>query len=204
MTLKIIVPPHPLVGHWLTILRSASTPSPIYETGLVQLGKWLTYEAIRDWLPLRNEKIECAHGLTEGKVIETRVPLLAIANIPAGVQLWQGAKELLPNATLSIGEGVPIAIEENAGIIIYFDQITTGEVLIKQLNILQKQNIHPKRVRIITCLACSLGLKKIGELFKEITIYAGCIDPELDKEGNIIPGIGDPVKRINTRITPPN
>ena len=51
MTLHVVIPPHPLIGHWLSILRIESTPSPIYSTALEQLGKWLTYEALRDWLP---------------------------------------------------------------------------------------------------------------------------------------------------------
>jgi len=51
MSLRVIVPPHPLISHWLTILRNPTTPEILYATGLEQLGTWLTYEALRDWIP---------------------------------------------------------------------------------------------------------------------------------------------------------
>jgi len=199
MKLKIIVPPHPLIAHWLTMLRNASTPAALYSAGLEQLGRWLTYEALREWLPYRNEKVKTFICNTEGTVIESRVPLLAITKLPAGLDLWQGARDILPNAQLCLG-GIPDSIHENAGIIIYMDQITTGETLLKYLHQLKVQSIESKRIRIITVLASAPGLKKIGESFSDVTIYAACIDPEITSEGYISPGIGNPALRINTRI----
>ena len=57
MTLHVVIPPHPLIGHWLSILRIDTTPPAIYATALEQLGKWLTYEALRNWLPHRKEEV---------------------------------------------------------------------------------------------------------------------------------------------------
>ena len=57
MSLKVIVPPHPLIKHWLSILRDPDTPNILYSTGYEQIGKWLTYEALRDWLPYKKELI---------------------------------------------------------------------------------------------------------------------------------------------------
>ena len=48
MSLKVIVPPHPLIKHWLSILREKNNPNILYTTGYEQLGKWLTYEALRN------------------------------------------------------------------------------------------------------------------------------------------------------------
>ena len=203
MSLRIIVPPHPLIAHWLTILRMASTPEPLYETGLEQLGKWLTYEAIRDWLPYRSEEIETLNGKTEGSLIETRVPLLAIPNLPAGLQLWQGARDLLPNANLCLG-GIPKEIQKNAGVILFIDEITNGKNFIEYIEKLKELKVNSERIKIITALTSSPGLKNIGEVFTDLTIYSACIDPDLNDKGEISPGIGNPAKRINTRITTSN
>ena len=46
MSLKVIVPPHPLIKHWLSILREKNSPNILYSTGYEQLGKWLSYEAL--------------------------------------------------------------------------------------------------------------------------------------------------------------
>ena len=117
MTLHVVIPPHPLIGHWLSILRIDSTPPPIYSTALEQLGKWLTYEALRDWLPHSKKTIATPNGNTEGVLLETEIPLLVIPNLPGGLQMWQGARELLPNGILCLG-GVPKNIEENAGVLV--------------------------------------------------------------------------------------
>ena len=41
MSLKVIVPPHPLIKHWLSILREKNTPKILYSTGYEQLGNGL-------------------------------------------------------------------------------------------------------------------------------------------------------------------
>ena len=64
MSLRVIVPPHPLISHWLTILRNPTTPEILYATGLEQLGTWLTYEALRDWIPSKKEQITTSSGTT--------------------------------------------------------------------------------------------------------------------------------------------
>ena len=69
MSLKVIVPPHPLIKHWLSILREKNTPNILYSTGYEQLGKWLTYEALRDWLPYKKESIKTDNGEAEGVFI---------------------------------------------------------------------------------------------------------------------------------------
>ena len=200
MALRIVIPPHPLIRHWLSILRMDTTPPAIYATALSQLGKWLSYEAIRDWLPNKTAEITTKFGTTEGKLIDPTIPIYVKPNLPGGLELWQGGRDLLPNAILCLGE-TPGKIKENSGVIIYYDQITNGASLIKILNQLREQNISSSRIRVITALAASPGLTEIGEIFPELTIYAGCIDQELKNQNEIIPGIGNPEVRLNTIIT---
>ena len=109
-TLRVVVPPHPLIAHWLTMLRHAGTPPSLYRTAFEELGRWLTYEALRDWLPHRREQVQTALELTEGTVIETGVPLLAVPSLPGGLMLWEGARQVLPHAELCLG-GLPETIE---------------------------------------------------------------------------------------------
>merc|ERR1711991_358503 len=82
MSLRVVVPPHPLIGHWLTMLRHRETPAALYATALQELGRWLTYEALRDWLSHRREAVLTAQGETEGTVVEGDVPLLAMPVLP--------------------------------------------------------------------------------------------------------------------------
>ena len=80
---RVVVPPHPLVAHWLTVLRDKQTPSPLFATAMKELGRWLTYEAARDWLPQRNITVETPLASCEGQVMDPTTPVLGHPN-PAG------------------------------------------------------------------------------------------------------------------------
>ena len=198
MSLRVVVPPHPLIGHWLTMLRHRDTPPALYATALQELGRWLTYEALREWLPHRKESVPTPLAETEGTVVEAAVPLVAIPALPAGLELWQGARSVLPDACLCLN-GVPSDIEANAGVILFVDQIADGTVVLNQLRQLQSLGVDGRRLRLITALCSSPGLKLLGEEIPDLTLHTACIDAELDPEGRIKPGIGDPVRRLNLR-----
>ena len=200
MSLRVIVPPHPLISHWLTILRNPTTPEILYATGLEQLGTWLTYEALRDWIPKKKEQIDTSTGKTECTIIDPDIPILAIPYLPAGLELFRGARNLIPNSSLCIG-GLPNEIDQNAGIIFYIDQITTGKMLLKDLKRLKDKKIDSRRIRVIAALTANPGLKEIGKNIQDLNIYCACIDPELISESELSPGIGDPSLRIKTRVT---
>ena len=198
MSLRVVVPPHPLIGHWLTMLRHRDTPPALYATALQELGRWLTYEALREWLPHRKESVPTPLAETEGTVVEAAVPLVAIPALPAGLELWQGARSVLPDACLCLN-GVPADIEANAGVILFVDQIADGAAVLNQLRQLQSLGVDGRRLRLITALCSSPGLKLLGEEIPDLTLHTACIDAELDPEGRIKPGIGDPVRRLNLR-----
>ena len=198
MSLRVVVPPHPLIGHWLTMLRHRDTPPALYATALQELGRWLTYEALRDWLPHRKELVPTPLSETEGTVVESGVTLLAIPTLPVGLELWQGARSVLPEACLCLS-GVPVSIEANAGVILFADQIGDGESILIQLRKLQEQGVDGRRIRLITALCSSPGLKRLGEEISDLTLHTACIDEVVDQKGLIDPGIGDPVRRLNIR-----
>ena len=198
MSLRVVVPPHPLIGHWLTMLRHRDTPPALYATSLQELGRWLTYEALRDWLPHRKELVPTPLSETEGTVVESGVPLLAIPTLPVGLELWQGARSVLPEACLCLS-GIPASIEANAGVILFADQIGDGESILIQLRRLQEQGVDGRRIRLITALCSSPGLKRLGEEISDLTLHTACIDEVVDQKGLIDPGIGDPVRRLNIR-----
>ncbi len=199
-TLRVVVPPHPLIAHWLTVLRHQGTPAPLFRTAMEELGRWLTYEALRDWLPHRRDTVQTPLASTEGTVIEAGVPLLAVPILPGGLHLWEGARQVLPSAELCLG-GLPDSIEAQAGVVLLLDQIGQGDELIELLKSLEQLGVESPRLRVITTLTASPGLKRIGETYPEITIHTACIDAELDDQQRIVPGIGDPLQRLGIRTS---
>jgi uracil phosphoribosyltransferase len=200
MTLRVVVPPHPLIGHWLSVLRDRRTPGPLYATATAELGRWLTYEALRDWLPHRPISVETDRASCEGQVVDGSVPILAIPLSPEGLGLWDGAKAVLPAARvlhLHHGESLPLAsIDPRCGVLVFAAEVGAAGELDALLAALRERGVQGPRLRVITALAASEGLRRLGEPFADLTLYAACIDPELTPEGRISPGIGSVGERL--------
>ena len=58
----VFVPPHPLVKHWIAVLRSAETPTPVFRSAAQELGKILLYELTREWLPTMDGQVMTPTG----------------------------------------------------------------------------------------------------------------------------------------------
>ena len=197
MSLKVIVPPHPLIKHWLSILREKNTPNILYSTGYEQLGKWLTYEALRNWLPYKKEIVNTDNGDADGFFIDNDYPIKVLAMLPEGLSLWFGSKEVIPNATLSLGE-LPKSIDSNVGVIFYSEQITTKSSVLSTLIKLKELGVDSNRILLITAICTNKGLNEIAKLFPKQVIYTSCIDEEEDNTKLLIPGIGNPLLRLST------
>ena len=198
ITLRVVVPPHPLIAHWLTVLRHRSTPPALVTVALEELGRWLTYEAVRDWLPHQQEIVETPLASVTSNVINSSISLVALLLPPAGIFLWQGGRTVLPNASLCI-DGMPEYVSTHEGLIIYTDQIGGDSRLLATIRSLLEQGCNHRQLRVIAALASSAGLKRLGECLPDLTIYTACIDPDLTDSGLVSPGFGDPVKRLNLK-----
>ncbi len=197
MSLKVIVPPHPLIKHWLSILRERNTPNILYSTGYEQLGKWLTYEALRNWLPYKKEIINTDNGEADGFFINNEYPIKVFVMMPEGLSLWYGSKEVIPNSTLSLGE-LPKSIDSNEGIIFYSEQITTTSATLETLIKLKKLGVDSNRILLVTAICSNKGLNEIAKLFPNQVIYTSCIDEEDENTKLLVPGIGNPLLRLST------
>ena len=197
-TLRVVVPPHPLIGHWLTLLRDQNTPSALFNTAMGELGRWLTYEALRDWIPYQRVQVQTPAALTEGTVVDSSVPLLAVPLQAAGLALWDGAKAVVPHAAVC-HQGLvslPETIPPRAGVLVFAPQVASGSSLLQLLEQLEARGVGGTRLRVITALTASPGLKQLGERYEDLTIYTGCIDADLSEQGRILPGMGDVSQRL--------
>jgi len=203
MSLKVIVPPHPLIKHWLSILRDKNTPNVLYSTAFEQIGRWLTYEALRDWLPFKKEFVNTDNGKAEVFYIDNNYPIKIIAQIPEGLTLWYGAKEVIPNGTLALGK-IPTIISKNEGIIIFSDQIMNNKNPLETLRVLERKGVESNRILIISSICSDKGLNKIALEYPNQVIYTTCIDKEYESENILVPGIGNPIFRLSTMFQEKN
>jgi uracil phosphoribosyltransferase len=210
MSLRVVVPPHPLIAHWLTLLRDEATPAPLYGTALVELGRWLTYEAVRDWLPQQAVEVPTALGRSEGSVVESSVPVLALPLLPAGLGLWEGARTVLPAAALAplhraaasetgTGSGIvglPSRIGPRVGVLVFATELAAPDTVLALIDQLGGLGVEGARLRLITALASAPALSALATAHPELTVYSAGIDAELNAQGRIVPGFGHAESRF--------
>ncbi|KAL6133204.1 hypothetical protein ACLB2K_065441 [Fragaria x ananassa] len=93
---KVFVPPHPLIKHWVSVLRNEQTPCPIFRNAMAELGRLLIYEASRDWLPTVTGEIQSPMGVASVEFIDPREPVSVVPILRAGLALMEHASSVLP------------------------------------------------------------------------------------------------------------
>ncbi|VVB05594.1 unnamed protein product [Arabis nemorensis] len=92
----VFVPPHPLIKHWISVLRNDQTPCPIFRNAIAELGRLLMYEASRDWLPTVVGEIMSPLGAATVEFIDPREPIAVVPILRAGLALAEHASSVLP------------------------------------------------------------------------------------------------------------
>lgn len=203
MALRVVVPPHPLIGHWLGVLRDRHTPAAVYASAMAELGRWLTYEALRDWLPHRRIEVETSLARCQADVVDASVPLLAMPVLTAGLGLWQGGQAVIPAARVihlldsDGGISAPtMPIDRRTGVLLFLAELGDGEACAALLDQLAGLGVSGDRLRLITGLASAPGLQVVGERHGSLTVYTAGIDPDLTESGAILPGFGPVPERL--------
>lgn len=206
LQLRVYVPPHPLIQHWLAVARDAGTPTALFRTALTELGRWLTYEAVRDWLPTLETTVITPLAPCSAKVIDAQAPLVVVPILRAGLSLLTGVESVIPLAkTYHIGivrdettleptcylNKFPDQFEPGTRLLISEPMLATGGSIMATMTELTQRGMDPSQVRIISIVTAPPALQKLGTHFPEVQVYTATIDPELNEQGFIVPGLGD-------------
>lgn len=202
----VFVPPHPLLKHWLAVVRSASTPPQLVRSALAELGRLLVYEAGRDWLPTLTGEVETpTGGVAEVEFVDPSQPVLCVPLLPAGLVLLEQAAALLPaQRTCHYGvtrEGaafldrLPASLSPADRVLITDAQLATGEELCACLDELLRRGAEVASIRVVACVAAPPALKRLSEEYPGLRLYVAIIDELVDDSGRIVPGIGDAAQR---------
>ncbi|MDX2270665.1 MAG: uracil phosphoribosyltransferase [Cyanobacteriota bacterium] len=206
MQLKIYVPPHPLIKHWLAIARDVQTPMPLFRSAMQELGRWLTYEAMREWIPTLPLQVQTPLTTAEAEIINPEVPVAIVPILRAGLAMLEGCVALLPQARVyHIGmkrdeetlhsscylNRLPPSLPAHTRILIPEPMLATGGTLSQVLEDLAGRGADLSLLRVVTTLAAPPALQKLGSLYPMVQIYAAMIDETLNEQGFIVPGLGD-------------
>ncbi len=206
LQLRVYVPPHPLIKHWLGVARDATTPTTLFRSAMTELGRWLTYEAVREWLPTRDVMIETPLAPCPATFIDPEIPVAVVPVLRAGLALLDGAQTLLPLASVyHIGfardeetleptcylNKLPQQFHPQTRVLITEPMLATGGTMLATMAELTQRGVDPAFVRIISVVAAPIALQKLGSHYPSLNIFAAMIDESLNDNGFIVPGLGD-------------
>jgi uracil phosphoribosyltransferase len=173
---------------------------------MTELGRWLTYEAIRDWLPTEDMMVQTPLAPCPATMVNPEVPLVVVPILRAGLALLEGAQTLLPLASVyHLGlvrneetleascylNKLPKYFRPETRVLITDPMLATGGSIMMAMAELSKRGVDPALTRIISVVAAPPALQKLGSDYPSLTIYTATIDEGLNSKGYIVPGLGD-------------
>ncbi|MDZ8055872.1 MAG: uracil phosphoribosyltransferase [Aulosira sp. ZfuVER01] len=206
LQLRVYVPPHPLIKHWLAVARDAGTPSVLFRSAMVELGRWLTYEAAREWLPTQETMVQSPLDSSPATLINPEVPVAVVPILRAGLGLLEGAQTLLPLASIyHLGlvrneetlqpycylNKLPEKFDPQTRVLITDPMLATGGSMMAAMAELTQRGIDPAFTRIVCVVAAPPALQKLSAAYPGLIIYTATIDEVVNDQGFIVPGLGD-------------
>lgn len=206
LQLRIYVPEHPLIKHWLAVARDANTPSVLFKSAMKELGRWLSYEAVRTWLPTIDTLVQTPLTECDATFVNPDVPVAVIPILRAGLALLDGAQDILPIASIyHLGlvrdestleatcylNKLPEQFAPETKILILEPMLATGGSIMAAMAEIANRGVTLENIRIISIVAAPPALQKLSEKYPQLQVYTAIIDEGINDRGYIVPGLGD-------------
>ncbi|MEM8827745.1 MAG: uracil phosphoribosyltransferase [Cyanobacteria bacterium P01_G01_bin.19] len=206
LQLRVYVPDHPLIKHWLSVARDVNTPPVLFKSAMGELGRWLTYEAIRNWLPTIDTKVQTPITECAATFIDPQIPVGIVPILRAGLALVDEVQKVLPISTVyHLGlvrnesslepacylNKLPDRFADQTRIVILEPMLATGGSIMMAMKEVVSRGVQPELIRIISIVAAPPALRQLSENYPGLEIYTAIIDEGLNSKGYIVPGLGD-------------
>ena len=205
LQLRVYVPEHPLIKHWLSVARDVNTPSVLFKSSIAELGRWLAYEAVRNWLPMVETTIQTPLTQCPGTFVNPQVPMGIVPILRAGLVLVEEVQKVVPLAAVyHLGlvrdesslepscylNKLPEKFAPETRIVILEPMLATGGSIMTAMKEVTSRGVKPDLVRIISIVAAPPALRQLSENYPGLEIYTAIIDEGLNSKGYIVPGLG--------------
>jgi uracil phosphoribosyltransferase len=197
----VTVVSHPLIQHKLTLLREKDASTKAFRELLQEIGMLLCYEVTRD-LPLSEVDIETP--LAQMKTPQIAGKKLVFAPVlRAGMTFAEGMLDLVPNARVAhIGLyrepetfaaveyyfKAPTDLHERQ-VIVISPVLATANTAVAAVDRLKERGAND--IRLVCLIAAPEGVERMRGIHPDVPIWLAAIDEGLDKNGFILPGLGD-------------
>ncbi|MBA2694022.1 MAG: uracil phosphoribosyltransferase [Rubrobacter sp.] len=195
----------PLSRHKLAVLRDERTPTPEFRQAMKELSLLMVAEATR---AMPTKHIEINTPLQSTDVEEISGPVCLVPVLRAGLGMLDGALALLPKATVGFmglfrDEETAQPVEyyvnlprnlEDYLVLVLDPMLATGGSLSATLFKLKEEG-----AAWISCLhavSAEPGIERVCAEHPDVNFYSAALDPSLDENAFIVPGLGDAGDRL--------
>ncbi|MGC9516458.1 MAG: uracil phosphoribosyltransferase [Methanomicrobiales archaeon] len=199
--LKIV--DHILAQEILAKIRKKGIDSVRFRTGVVEIGRLISYEFINT-MERETIEVETPLGVAEGIKVKNIKDVVVISILRAAIPLVDGIMRVFPEAQCGVvgawrEDNPPFNVKmdylkipnlDNKIVIVADPMLATGNTMNKILMEIKKFG-KPRRLTLFNIISTEEGIAKITNNHPEIEIYTCSIEKKLSKEGYIIPGLGD-------------
>jgi len=181
-------------------IRDPKTDAPHFRESLKSIGRCMAYQVL-EHLPTKTSSIETLTGEIATHSVLAENPVL-VTILRAGLPLNDGVSEVFPHAEIGFlgtarneetleAETTYVALPnlKDRYVILSDTMLGTGGSLINAIEILNKHG--PKKIFVICAIASKEGVKNVLDAYPSASLFPAAVDPVLNEQGYIIPGLGD-------------
>lgn len=202
---RVVEVAHPLIQHHLARLRDVHTEPAEFRHLVRRLSALLAYEATQD-LQLRSIKVETPLCRTHAQALSQRIGLVPI--LRAGLGMVDPVLDFIPTAEvwhlgLYRDEATARPVEYYSKLpdsrpvdvaLLLDPMLATGGSATAALEALERWGVP--QVKLLAIIASRHGIAAVEARFPRTQLFVCAIDPELNPQKFIVPGLGDAGDRI--------
>ena len=198
---------HPLIETKLSILRDEETKTKEFRESLDEIASLMCFEVCKDLKTYESDqKFKTPTGVELNRIkLENKIVLAPI--LRAGIGMVDGIKKMLPTArighiglyrdekTLKPHEYYfKLPVVNNPLVLVVDPMLATGGSALAAIDAIRKRGYN--NIRLMCLVGTPEGVKTIEDKYPDLPIYLAALDERLNKNGYIIPGLGDAGDRI--------
>jgi uracil phosphoribosyltransferase len=202
---NLYVVDRPLARQKLKVLRDESTRTLEFRQAMKELALIMVAEAAN---AMPTNTVHIHTPLAETEVEEISCPVCLVPVLRAGLGMLEGALALLPEATVGFmglqrdeetAEPVeyyvnlPRNLDEYL-VLVLDPMLATGGSLSATLGKLKEY--WAVWISCLHAVAAAPGVERVTDEYPDVNFYTAAVDPELDDNAFIVPGLGDAGDRL--------